>query len=207
MLKSEQAIYDMAITAQSFYQDVKYSLTWVHLESAMLLSNDKMVNRYLADLLTNKDYSISDELLKDVLPADYGYACACDYSTDWISINKLTKALKLIKQAIETDMEAQRAIEASFQDSVKALEEEKPTKKYFLVSLTLFMGEFEKTNKTAVIAQTIEEAEKLALQYECHNINEAIFTDDNTIEDGDFIYSVFDSVEISKDVFNIIDNV
>ncbi len=72
--------------------------------------------------------------------------------------------------------------------------------KTYLVTLTLFLGEYEKTSKHLVTAKHSKSAGKKALQAECHNKPKATdWTGDTQVDDDGFTYRVNSVLELTAE--------
>ena len=79
---------------------------------------------------------------------------------------------------------------------------DKDNGKYWMVTLTLHLGEYEKTAYNVVYAADEDSAKRQALIDECHN--EPEFKDDGYCWDGDFAYRVYACRPLSFIEFNVL---
>lgn len=74
--------------------------------------------------------------------------------------------------------------------------------KHYLVKLTVYIGEYEKTTHSLVSAENEDSAETLAMVNECHTTPR--FEDGRCHDGWDFIYESWSVMEVSDEDYEVL---
>lgn len=109
-----------------------------------------------------------------------------------------TKAADYVRRDDPSDSSA---FSLYYTELSKAIPEERP----YVVLMTIYTGEYEKTTKHVLMARNKDNAAHIALRNECH-WDEAKINDRGQMEDagGEFLYEVYSVTEISKAQYDIL---